>query len=152
MFTYLAQELRTGDVAVRGSEAYADWAAKLLGWEECQPLLGAFCAEAGLPASASEFVGSLRAALTAKAEEVDAGYPDNGDLVIDEQTGVPSLKRRKGKDRSESAIELEEQIKERMPERSLLEILARTAYWIEWWRRFGPASGSDPKLSKPLLR
>ena len=152
VFTYLAQELRTGDVAVRGSEAYANWAAKLLGWEECQPLLGAFCAEAGLPASASEFVGSLRAALTAKAEEVDAGYPDNADLVIDEQTGVPSLKRRKGKDRSESAIELEEQIKERMPERSLLEILARTAYWIEWWRRFGPASGSDPKLSKPLLR
>src|SRR5512142_452047 len=39
-----------------------------------------------------------------------------------------------------------------MPERSLLEILARTAYWIEWWRRFGPPSGSDPKLAKPLLR
>ena len=52
VFTYLAQELRTGDVAVRGSEAYANWAAKLLGWEECQPLLDEFCAEAGLPASA----------------------------------------------------------------------------------------------------
>ena len=34
-----------------------------------------------------------------------------------------------------------------MPERTLLEILARTAYWLEWWRRFGPASGSDPKLA-----
>ncbi|MCA1677608.1 MAG: transposase, partial [Actinobacteria bacterium] len=39
-----------------------------------------------------------------------------------------------------------------MPERTLLEILARTAYWLEWWRRFGPASGSDPKLAAPLLR
>jgi hypothetical protein len=39
-----------------------------------------------------------------------------------------------------------------MPERTLLEILARTAYWLEWWRRFGPASGSDPKLADPLLR
>ena len=39
-----------------------------------------------------------------------------------------------------------------MPERTLLEILARTAYWLEWWRRFGPASGSDPKLAGPLLR
>ncbi len=29
---------------------------------------------------------------------------------------------------------------------------ARTAYWLEWWRRFGPASGSDPKLADPLLR
>jgi TnpA family transposase len=47
---------------------------------------------------------------------------------------------------------LEEAIKQRMPERSLLDILARTAYWLEWWRRFGPASGSDPKLAEPALR
>lgn len=39
-----------------------------------------------------------------------------------------------------------------MPERSLLGILARTAYWIEWWRRFGPASGSDPKIKDPFGR
>ena len=49
-------------------------------------------------------------------------------------------------------LALEETLKERMPERTLLEILARTAYWLEWWRRFGPASGSDPKLADPLLR
>ena len=71
--------------------------------------------------------------------------------MIDDQ-GRPSLKRRRGKDRTHSAIALEEQIKERMPERSVLEILARTAYWIHWWRHFGPASGSDPKLADPPLR
>jgi hypothetical protein len=151
VFTYLAQELRTGDVAVRGSEAYANWAAKLLGWEECEPMLDEFCAEAGLPAAATELVKSVRAQLTAKAAGVDAGYPNNADLVIDDQ-GRPSLKRRRGKDRTRSAIVLEEQIKERMPERSLLEILARTAHWIQWWRHFGPASGSDPKLRDPPLR
>ncbi|MCA1678088.1 MAG: transposase, partial [Actinobacteria bacterium] len=140
-----------GDVAVRGSEAYANWAAKLLGWEQCEPLLDEFCAEVGLPATAGAFTEQLRARLTAKAAEVDAGYPDNADLVIDDD-GRPSLKRRKGKDRSPSAIALEEQIKERMPERSVLEILARTAYWIQWWRHFGPASGSDAKLSDPPLR
>ncbi|GAA3036587.1 hypothetical protein GCM10020229_54900 [Kitasatospora albolonga] len=26
-------------------------------------------------------------------------------------------------------------VKERMPERTLLGIVARTAYWIEWWNR-----------------
>ena len=88
----------------------------------------------------------------AKATEVDAGYPDNADLVIDEVTGRPSLERRKGKDRSGSAIALEEAIKERLPERSLLDIVARTAYWVGWWHRFGPASGSDPKLAQPMLR
>jgi TnpA family transposase len=37
-----------------------------------------------------------------------------------------------------------------MPERPLLGVVARTAYWLEWWRRFGPASGSDPKLADPF--
>ena len=39
VFTYLAEQLRTGDVAIKGSEAYANWSAKLLSWEECEPLL-----------------------------------------------------------------------------------------------------------------
>jgi len=151
VFTYLAEQLRTGDVAVKGSEAYANWAAKLLSWEQCEPLLGEFCAETGLPRTADEFVDSVRSQLQATASEVDSGYPDNADLVIDDD-GRPSLKRRKGKDRTQSAVALEEQLKQRMPERTVLEILARTAYWIEWCRQFGPASGSDPKLKDPLVR
>lgn len=151
-FTYLAAELRSGDIAVRGSEAYANWSSRLLPWEECEGLLGEFCAQAGLPASAQAFVSALRARLTEQAAMVDAGYPDSSDLVIDEQTGVPSLRRRRGKERDPDALLLEQAVKQRMPERTLLEILARTAYWLEWWRRFGPASGSDPKLADPLLR
>ena len=72
--------------------------------------------------------------------------------MIDPATGKPSLKRRRASKPATAALALEEALKERMPERTLLEILARTAYWLEWWRRFGPASGSDPKLAGPLLR
>ncbi|MGP3973352.1 Tn3 family transposase [Streptomyces sp. 8N114] len=39
-----------------------------------------------------------------------------------------------------------------MPERTLIGILSRTAYWVEWWRRFGPASGNEPKLDDPFGR
>lgn len=151
-FTYLAAELRSGDVAVRGSEAYANWSARLLPREECAQLLGEFCAQAGLPTSAEAFTSALRSRLTEQAAAVDAGYPENTDLVIDEVTGVPSLRRRRGRDRDCEALLLEQAVRQRMPERTLLEILARTAYWLEWWRRFGPASGSDPKLGDPLLR
>lgn len=151
VFTYLAEELRTGDIAVDGSDAYANWAEHLLPWEECEPLLDGFCTEVGLPADATAFTAALRTRLEETAAETDAGYPDNADLVIDEQ-GVPTLKRRRGKERRDSAIALEEQIKQRMPERSLLGILARTAHWLGWWRRFGPASGNDPKLSDPIGR
>lgn len=151
VFTYLSEELRTGDIAVAGSYSYANWAEHLLPWEECVPLLDGFCAEVDLPADATAFTQALRARLEQTAAETDAGYPDNADLVIDEQ-GAPTLKRRSGKQRRDSAIELEEQIKQRMPERSLLGILARTAHWLGWWRRFGPLSGSDPKLNDPIGR
>ncbi|HEY8741622.1 MAG TPA: Tn3 family transposase, partial [Chloroflexota bacterium] len=152
VFVYLMEELRSGDVAVRGSAAYANWQDNLLPWEACTPLLGEFCAEVELPADAPGFIAALRTRLTEGAAAVDAGYPDNADLVIDAATGVPTLKRRRGQERRPAALALEEAIKERLPERSLLEILARTAYWLGWWRRFGPASGADPKLADPLLR
>jgi hypothetical protein len=65
---------------------------------------------------------------------------------------VPKLKPRRAEKPRKSAERLEQAIKERMPERSLLGIVARTAYWIEWWHRFGPASGNDPKLKDPFGR
>ena len=49
VLTYLAEELRTGDIAVAGAQAYANWADQLLSPAECAQLLPAFCAEAGLP-------------------------------------------------------------------------------------------------------
>ena len=151
VFTYLVEELRTGDVAATGAQEYANWAANLLSWEECQPKLADFCAEAGLPATAEEFTADLKERLTRAAVELDAGYPDNADLVIDD-AGVPTLKARKGAGTSDTAAALLEEIKKRLPKRTLLGIVARTAYWLEWWRHFGPASGSDPKLKDPQGR
>jgi len=82
--------------------------------------------------------------------QVDAGYPDNADLIISE--GRPVLKRRAGRDRRASALALETAVHERLPQRDLLEILARTAYQTGWPRHFGPVSGSDPKLRDALGR
>lgn len=48
VFTALAEELRTGDVAVVGSEEYADWSKQLLAWEAVQEKLGAYLVEVGL--------------------------------------------------------------------------------------------------------
>ena len=53
---------------------------------------------------------------------------------------------------TETALALEAALRERMPERTLLGILARTAHWRGRQRRFSPASGSDPKLKDPFSR
>ena len=149
VFSHLADELRTGDVAVIGSSSYANWQTQLMPWEECEPMVAGYCAEAGLPSSPAEFNGSLRARLAELAASVDAGYPDNADLVIDDD-GRAVLKTRRGTERRASALALEAAIKERLPERSL--ILARVSRAVGWHRHFGPLSGSDPKLVDPLER
>jgi hypothetical protein len=151
VFSHLADELRTGDVAVVGSASYANWQTQLLSWEDCEGMVAGYCAEAGLPGTPSEFTQGLRTRLTELAASVAAGYPDNDDLVIDEE-GRPVLKARRGKDRRASALALEAAIKSRLPERSLLDILARVSRPLGWHRHFGPLSGSDPKLADPLER
>ncbi len=85
------------------------------------------------------------------AAGLDAGYEDNADLVIGEG-GIPTLKRRRGAGTPAAAEQLAEAIARRMPERSLLGIVARTAHWLGWHHHFGPASGSDPKISDPRGR
>jgi TnpA family transposase len=159
VFAALAEELRTGDVAVAGSEEYADWSEQLLPWEDVETKLGDYLVEVGLaePGEATAydavtFRRQLEDKLTAAAAAADAGYPDNEGLVIDPESGIPSLKAHRSEGQRASAKALEREIKTRMPERSLLGIISRTAYWVEWWRRFGPASGNEPKLKDPFGR
>jgi len=91
-FSTLADELKTGDVSVAGSAAYADFRTALLPWEACEPLVPDYCATIGIPATATDFVAHLRDQLTTTAQEVDQGYPDNDQLTIDAH-GEPHLKR-----------------------------------------------------------
>lgn len=151
VLTYLAEELRTGDIAVAGAQSYGDWAQQLISPERCAELLPEFCAEVGLPADAAGFRHQLQDRLAAQCAEADTAYPDNPDLVIDE-AGMPALKQYRAAPPRPTALALEAALRERMPERTLLGILARTAHWLEWWRRFSPASGSDPKLDDPFFR
>ncbi|MFD6278072.1 Tn3 family transposase [Streptomyces sp. NPDC060209] len=159
VFTALAEELRTGDVAVVGSEEYADWSEQLLTWEAVQATLGSYLVEVGLceegetaEFDAKFFRRQLEDKLRNAAAAADAGYPDNEGLVINPETGIPSLKAHRADGQRPSAKRLEQEIKARMPERSLMGIVARTAYWVEWWRRFGPPSGNEPKLTDRLGR
>lgn len=131
--------LRSGDVAVAGSDSYANLNSQLISWDECAPLAAQFCEQAGIPTEAAALVSHYRAQLTRTAAEVDAGYPANTDLVL--EGGKPVLKRRKGADRRLSALALEQAIHQRLPERSLLDILTRAAYLTGWPRHLGPASG-----------
>jgi TnpA family transposase len=151
IFAALAAALKSGDVAVDGSDAYADYRQQLLPWPECEPQVVEYCHQVGLATTATEFVQQLKSWLSETATRVDAGVPSNSDLAIADN-GEPVLKRGARRQPSASAQALEASLLERMPERNILDVLANVAQWTGWPRHFGPLSGSEPKLADPVER
>jgi TnpA family transposase len=151
VFSAVAEHLRSGDLYVVGSEQYADYRTQLLSWEDCRPLLESYCQAVELPATAAEFVASLRAELTELSQQVDQAHTDDSDLYFDKE-GKPHLRQLSRLATPENVGELESLIKARMPERHLLDILHNTHHWVDYTRHFGPPSGSDPKLKDAASR
>jgi TnpA family transposase len=151
VFWHLAEELKSGDMCIEGSETYADYREQLLPWRECEPLVANYCQELELPTTAEAFVHQLRTWLDDTARQVDSRYPANSHLTID-ANGKPSLKRPPTPAPRPSAKLLEAAVLSHMPERNLLDVLANVNYYTSWTRHFGPLSGSDPKLEHATER
>ena len=118
VFSSLADELKSGDICVIGSEQFADYRDQLLPWEMCEPKVAAYCQQLSLPATAEGLVEHLRTWLTEVAAEVDRTRPANQELMINEK-GEPSLKRLKAKAQPAGLLELEEALHAKIPERHL---------------------------------
>ncbi|MGH9821978.1 MAG: Tn3 family transposase [Blastocatellia bacterium] len=151
VFTHLAAELKSGDISVAGSDEYADHREQLVPWEECEPLVANYCRELDMPMSPVGFTSGLRRWLTETARRVDDAYPDNEELVIDED-GQPRLKKLPSPEQSASIKELESVLYNRLPERNVIDILSNVAHYTSFTRHFGPLSGSDPKIERALER
>ncbi len=151
VFLHVADALRRGDLHVVGSQAYADYRTQLLSWESCRRRLSGYCVPLNLPNSGADLVASLRDALTRAARRVDANFPDNSHLSIDPD-GVPHLKRQEATPLPEGLAAFETRVRERMPERHLLDILKNVHHWAGYTRHFGPPSGADPKLTDATKR
>jgi hypothetical protein len=143
--------LQTGDLYVEGAEAFADYRAQLLPWAECEGRLPAYCAALGIPEQGEAFAAALRAELALLAAEVDAGFPANTELSLDAD-GTPHLKRPATTGQPAGLAEFEREVRARMPERHLLDILKHAEHWSRYTRHFGPPSGADPKLAQAVQR
>lgn len=151
VFSSLMSELKSGDIAIEGSEEYADYREQLLAWEECEPLVEEYCREVELPSTANSFIIKLKNELAQTAETVDRGFPRN-DAFSFNAKGELVLKKSAGKDSSAKTRALETVLHERMPERHLLDVLAGVEHHTNLTRHFGPLSGSDAKIERPVER
>jgi hypothetical protein len=151
VFVHLAAALQAGDIYVVGSENFADYRAQLLPWTECEPRLAAYCAALGMPERGEDFAAALKRELITAAVAVDASFVDNAELSIDPD-GTPHLKQLATTERPSGLAEFEHEVRARMPERHLLDILKNVEHWARFTRHFGPPSGSDRKLPQAVQR
>ena len=152
VFSYLAEELRSGDLCVEGSEEFADYRKQLLTWEECQALLPAYCEKVGLPDNAEQFVETLRDDLMKTAAQLDAKFPEcHGDISLNAQ-GEPVLRKPIAREIPTSVIALQNALSQRMPARHVLDVLTNIEHWMHFTRHFGPLSGNETKLKQPTER
>lgn len=149
VFEYVSKGLNSGDLYVKGARNYADYRAELLSWEDCQEHLEPFCEEVGIDNNATDMVKNLKTLLTDKAKEVDQNYFNIPDFVINEE-GRPVLKKYEPKPKSEHAEKIENLIRSRLPERSLLDILTNGHHHTGWASEFGPISGTEGKLDNAI--
>lgn len=82
---------------------------------------------------------------------MDVAFPGNKSVEITDK-GEPVLKRIKAQAIPASRIALQEALRQLMPDRSVLSVLWDTDQKVHWTRRFGPISGSDPKIANPEER
>ncbi len=151
VFSYLADELKSGDLCVNGSEQFADYRDQLLSWEECEPKVAEYCQRLGFPMTAEGFVEHLQTWLTEVATEVDRTRPGNRELIITDK-GEPVLKKTPAKAQPSGLLQLEEALQEKIPERHLLDILVRMHHLTGFGRHLGPLSGNEPKIPDALER
>ncbi len=151
IFSYLANELRSGDIFIEGADAFSDYRQHLLSLEECDLLVEDYIQELHFPKSAEDFVNLLKNNLLQMAKKVDSLYPNLPDFIIDKD-GIPLLKKTPTLKPSKKTIKLVEKIHKRMPERSLLDTLCLTHHLTGWAHEFGHISGMDSRLDNPIER
>ncbi len=65
------------------------------------------------------------------------------------KTGIATRKTLPSESQRASAKALGQETQARMPKHFSLEVISRTAYWVEWWGGFGPPTGNEPRLTNP---
>lgn len=146
VLSHMVGELRSGDLCVVGSDAFANYRLHLLPWRECERRLPEYCAKLEMPANAQDFVAHLRQWLAATARNLDDSFPGKRQHITIGRNGEPVLRRTVAREIPGSAIALQQALIRRMPNRNLLDVLANIEHWTHFTRHFGPLAGSDPKI------
>ncbi len=146
VFSQILWNLKSGDLAVVGSDAFADYRAQLIDDAEYARTVATYGVMVGLPVTRRAFVDHYRTRLAAVATATDQACPSNQAVTI--VNGEPCITRPKARPDPVGLPALEQRLAERLRDINILDLLADTDAWLQWTRCFGPISGHATKLGK----
>ncbi len=150
VFYEIMQDLKSGDLYIKGSDKYSDYRDQLMSWEEYESEINEFGEQVGIPVTGDSFIELFKSKLEKAAYEADKSFPTNQYLRI--QKGEPILTPLKKKEEPKDLNLIKSLLTERMPQVSILDILYTSQQWYDWTKFFGPLSGFDSKLDNPIER
>lgn len=143
-------ELKSGDLAIAGSERFGDYRDQLVAWATYAQQVEAYCQRVGIASKPQQFVHDLQTQLAERIRAADAAFPENAALTIRE--GEPILRRLEKQPEPEGFALIDRLVGERMPECNIIDVLTDTEHWLDWTTAFGPLSGFEAKLDSPQQR
>lgn len=149
-FTELARALQNGDLAIVGSEKFADYRGQFISIEEYEASIQEYCLQTSLATEKGRVVDQLRERLTETAVRVDDSFPENECLRIED--GEPVLRRLEKQALPPQLRQVEILLADTLAPVNILDVLADTEGWLNWTRFFGPLSGHEDKLDNPVVR
>jgi hypothetical protein len=150
VFTRLMWDLKSGDVCIEGSLEYADYRSQLVNDETYHQMIDAFAVEVNHTTDPTAFTEQLQTWLETVARETDEAIPGNDSVSI--EGGQPVLKKQKRQPEPALLKWLEKQVKTRLKQLPILDVLVDTEKLLNWTRYFGPLSGHDAKLDHAVQR
>ena len=150
VFSQVMWELKSGDLYVENSDAFADYRTQQISWAEYEANIGDFGKLVELPIEPKEFVAHVKNWLLALTQKTDQSFPNNQSVRLEQ--GRPVLKRPKKKVDSKKLAKIESLIEERIKPVNLLDILTDTELWLNWTQSFRLLSGHDSKMEDSVSR
>jgi Tn3 transposase DDE domain len=150
VFSQILWELKSGDLYIEGSDAYADYRQQQISWDEYYRTVGDYGQLVDLPVEGKAFVAHLKQWLEEVTTRIDRSFPKNQSVRLED--GKPILKKTKKTVDLKKLTVIESLIKERLKSVNLLDILTDTQLWLNWTRFFHPVSGHEARIESPIAR
>ena len=143
-------DLKSGDLFIKYGERYDDYREQLVDDETFEREVGDYGQVTGIETDPGTFVAMLKSAMSQRAHDIDATFPENAHAEIVD--GRLILRKPPRSEIVEAAARIDALITERMEAASIVDVMIDTERWLDLHKLFRPLAGTDSRLEDLRMR